>query len=103
MSWYQERLITIKEEVEKDLRSPFVKEIIYPMDHLVAITFIVTNMQSDEDFNKIKTELLKVNGVTDVKRRLSKKVVVEYDYTKVGLHHLTMALDKTGYKYVKRA
>ncbi|MHB1419609.1 MAG: heavy-metal-associated domain-containing protein [Bacillota bacterium] len=102
MSMYNERLNKLREEREKNYRSPFAKHHLYTNDRTVLITIIITNMYSDEDFNKIKTELLKVNGVIDVNRRLIKKVEIIYDNTKIGLQHIAFALNKTGYNYVKR-
>ncbi|MHB1127985.1 MAG: hypothetical protein ACYC2T_13725 [Bacillota bacterium] len=102
MSIYNERLNKLREEREKNFRSPFAKDHLFANDRNVSITLIITNMYSDEDFNKIKTELLKVNGIIDVNHRLIKKVEIIYDYTKIGLHHIAFALNKTGYNYIKR-
>lgn len=103
MSMYSERLNKLREEREKNYRSPFAKDHFYTNDRSVSITLIITDMYSDEDFNKIKTELLKINGIIDVNRRFIKKVEVIYDYTKIGLQHIGFALNKTGYNYIKRA
>ncbi|NLL53250.1 MAG: heavy-metal-associated domain-containing protein [Peptococcaceae bacterium] len=64
---------------------------------------IITNMSTKEDFLKIKNEFMSVEGIKDVKYYPSKRIQVLYDNGKITLQHLTMILDKTGYKYVKRA
>ncbi|NLM21508.1 MAG: heavy-metal-associated domain-containing protein [Peptococcaceae bacterium] len=64
---------------------------------------IITNMYTKEDFLKIKNEFMNVEGIKDVKYYPSKRIQVLYDNRKITLQHLAMILDKTGYKYIKRA
>lgn len=100
MSWYNEKLNNIREEQEKKTLSPFAKKDAYKTQ---SVVFMITNMYSEEDFEKIKEEFLNVNGVKEVNRHLTKKVEVVYDSLKIGLEHLVVALNKTGYKYLNRA
>ena len=100
MSWYDEKLSILIQEQEKNMNSPFVKN---HNNNIESVVFILTNMQTDEDFIKIKEEFMEVNGVMEVKRHLMKKVEVIYDNKKVRLEGLTIALRKTGYKYLNRA
>lgn len=100
MSWYDKKLIKISEEIQKSNQSPFMKKGPYNIESFV---FMITNMKTNEDFVKIREEFLKVNGVKEVTRLGTKKIMVEFDNRKVGLEHLTTALRKTGYKYLNRA
>ena len=100
MSWYSEKLNTLREQQENNTQSPFAKRASYNIE---SVVFMITNMLTDEDFEKVKAEFLKVDGVQEVKRHLTKKVEILYDNRKIGLEHLTIALRKTGYKYINRA
>lgn len=100
MSWYDKKINTIKEDQEQSMNSSFGKRNSFNIE---SVVFIITNMQSDEDFSKIKEEFLKVDGVQEVKRHPTKKIEVLYDNQKIRLEHLTVALRSTGYKYVNRA
>lgn len=100
MSWYNEELRELMRKREINNNSPFAKNHIQNIESLV---FIITDMLAQEDFAKIKEEFLKVDGVQEVKRHLTKKVEIVYDKKKVGLEHLTAALKNTGYKYVSSA
>lgn len=99
MSWYDKKMNTIKEDQQQSTNS-FGKRNSFNIE---SVVFIITNMQSDEDFLKIKEEFLKVDGVLEVKRHPTKKIEVLYDNRKIRLEHLTVALRNTGYKYINRA
>ena len=99
MSWYNEKLNKIREE-KMEMNSPFTKKNTHNIE---SVVFMITNMQSEEDFNKIRDEFLKVFGVTNVNRHQTKKIIVEFDNRKAGLEHLTAALRNTGYRYLNRA
>lgn len=100
MSWYSKKLNTVGEQQENNTQSPFVKKASYNIE---SVVFIITNMLTDEDFEKVRNEFLKLDGVQEVKRHQTKKVEILYDNRKIGLEHLTIALRNTGYKYINRA
>lgn len=83
MSWYAEQILA-DNQVE-------------------SIVLIITDMRSEQDFQKIKEELLKVNGVLEVKRLQTKKVQVICTRNRTRLEYLVIALKKTGYSFLNRA
>ena len=72
-------------------------------NHLDSVLLIITNMLTEEDFEKVKKEFLKVEGIMEVKSYPNKRIQVLYDNRIITLQHLSMILDKTGYNYIKRA
>jgi len=102
MSWYNEKLKRIINEQKKNLISPFAKDSIQGDNYLEYIVIIITNMQSVEDYNRISSELLALDGVKKVKRYLSKKIQVLYDTEITEAKQILDKLDEMGWQYIKR-
>lgn len=101
MSWYNREFTKIQEEQASLLGSPFSKAG-QNSNHIDSALLIITNMNTDEDFEKIREDFLKVEGISEVKRYMTKRIQVLYDNRKVTLNHLVGVLESTGYNYVKR-
>jgi copper chaperone CopZ len=102
MSWYNGRLREIIKEQKKNLISPFAKDSMQGHNYLENIVIIITNMQSTEDYNKIRSELLALDGVKKVERYLSKKIQVLYDTDIIEAKQILDKLDEMGWQYIKR-
>jgi copper chaperone CopZ len=105
MSWYNEKLSKIKQQNEKYWRDNAAskKSETGSEEKIDSIILIITDMHTEEDFNKIKQEFLYVEGIKEVNHYLPKKIQVRYDSRLLTLQHLVIILEKTGYNYIKRA
>lgn len=69
----------------------------------VSMTLTITNMHSNEDFEKIKKALLGIIGVNDVQKTTNiKKLVVNFDISKTNLTVIAHTIANLGYKYLQR-
>jgi hypothetical protein len=103
MTWFSEEMKRLSAKRESNMNHPLSKKNDQPENHIESIVLIITNMRTDEDFTRIKQEFLQADGIIDVSPYTKKKIKVTYDKRKTSLRHLATILERTGYKYIKRA
>lgn len=104
MSWYKEKVSALMESAAQNKPSHMPCGKLYNQyGKELSFTINITNMNTEEDKDRITERLLSIAGVTHVKPILhQKKIIVTFNTIKTNLEAITFALAKLGYHYVQK-
>ncbi|MEW6623870.1 MAG: heavy-metal-associated domain-containing protein [Bacillota bacterium] len=115
MSWYGEKTSKLMEEYQKSLKPFFIPS--YPMHEyyqeaamvnsnnyssVKTVNMVITNMRTQDDYNKINEALSKINGVKSTNSHGPGKLSVTFDAGLTRIEELVYVISILGYRYINR-
>ncbi|ABR49561.1 hypothetical protein Amet_3433 [Alkaliphilus metalliredigens QYMF] len=112
MSLYRDQLSKTREKIKEEFSTSFTppkySELLkkhqadQTSNAIISVTMNITNLNTNEDYNRIAVALKEIVGVEDITPLQQKKISIAYNQLQTSLEEIVYRLSRMGYRYVNR-